>query len=68
MITSTPFDNGTRSVKKYPNANAKQSQGIRQKMQSVSKRQNEQLPVSLFQRYTTQTKSMQDEVRGNGVI
>ena len=37
-------------------------------MQSVSERQNEQLPVSPFQRDTTQTKSMQEEVWGNGVI
>ena len=39
-------------IKKHPNTNARQSQVIRQRMQSVSMRQNEQLHVSLFQRDT----------------
>ena len=56
------------NIKKYPNTNTKQSQGIRQRMQSESKRKNEQPPVSLFQRDTIQTKSMQEKVRGNGFL
>ena len=55
-------------IKKHPNTNAKQSQGIRQRMQSDSKWQNEQLPVSPFQRDSMQTKSTQEEVRGNWVV
>ena len=41
-------------IKKYPNTNARQSQGIRLSYRRKSKRQNEQLPVSPFQRDTTQ--------------
>ena len=43
------------TIKKHPNTNARQSQGIRKRMQSVSTRQNEQLPVSRFQRDAMQT-------------
>ena len=55
-------------IRKYTYVNARQSQGIRLRMQSESKRQNENLHVSPFQRDTTQTKAMQEEVRGNWVI
>ena len=55
-------------IKKYPNANARQSEGNKAEMQSKSKGQNEQLPVSPFQRDTMQTKSMQEEAQGNGVV
>ena len=42
-------------VKKYPNANVRQSQGIRLSHKLKSKLQNEQLPTSTFQRDTIQT-------------
>ena len=67
-VKPSPMAAWMKSIKKHPNTNTKQSRGIRQRMQSVLKRQNEQLPVSPFQRDTMQTKSMQEEVRGNWVI
>ena len=56
------------NVEKQTCANTRQIQGIRLRMQSDSIGLNEQLPVFPFQRDTTQTKSMQEEVRGNYVI
>ena len=55
-------------IKKYPNTNARQSQGIMLECRASRKGKNEYLPTSPFQRDTMQTKSMQEEVRGNGVI
>ena len=66
-LISKLFRHTSLNVKKHPNANAKQSQGIRLSYRQQSKRQNEQLPLSLFQRDTMQT-SQQEEVRGKIVV
>ena len=46
-------------IKKCTYVSARQSQGIRLRLQSESKGLNESLPALIFQRSTIQTKSMQ---------
>ena len=58
----------TEIIKKYTYANARQSQGIRLRLQSESIGLNKCLHASPFQRDTMQTKSIQEESRGNGVM
>ena len=58
----TQSSNVFLGIKKHTFTNERQSQGIRIRLQIESIGLNEHLPVSPFQRDTTQTKSMQEEV------
>ena len=55
-------------IKKHTYVNTRQNQRMRLRLQSESTCLNEHLPACHSQRDKMHTKSMKEEVRGNGVI